>query len=601
MLRRKQRWLGVWTLCMTAIVAMMVGCPGPVAGTQNVGGGTDNTDAGGNTGGNADAADGGTQADGGGGSDAGGGDAGGDANGDTNGGAGNGTNEAGDGANDGETPEGGTGAAGGDEGGGSGNFSMTEDSDGDGFTDFEEANAVPGSDPMNAADTPTNPIDTDGDGCSDFDEVTFANFCDNNPNTAAGEDIAANATFEFTMTVARHVDEAYTESQVDSQLDKSGEILRNLHTECADIETGVTFVRSGAMDTFDVGAAVVTSEDVLTQLFALPFDVKIVNLMVGVCGITDPNDMTVIVGCALSGGTLVITTVADTDVWAHEWGHVQGLGHRDECARNLMHAFEVNTNAVNEAERTAFLTPTPVFGLARTAQNTTSPSMSKSPQFLHRAEDETIESWVDRMVTKRYLSGVPSAYARNLRPQAITHLRQILDTAPGYVRCNAIRVLGLAGEAELCPRLITNVLDPVGELSAAEYIEAVESILALGRLIDHDDTGVARDWLIEGTDPAAWQHRNIQWSYAAMEGKTLYHNLAKLSIMALSLTKDPAAKIRLEALADPEQALADQKAADQELESNATIDPLTRQAREALSLQNRKSKTPAADAPKRYR
>jgi hypothetical protein len=460
----------------------------------------------------------------------------------------------------------GSGSGNGDDSGGN-PLSMTDDSDGDGFSNFEEYNNLPGSDPFNAEDTPLNPIDTDGDGCSDFDEITFAGFCNNDPNTpgeggtgtsggggstgggSGGATVTdPDASFSYDLTIARHVDEPYTESQVDSNLDKAGELLQLRHNGCDDVEADTTFARSGALDTFDIGATVVTSESELTQLFNLNYDIKVVNLIIGACGITDPNDMTIVVGCATSGGTMVITTVADPDVWAHEWGHVQGLPHRDACPRNLMHSFEVNTNAVNETERSAFLTATPGFGRIL-------PKRSKSfTQALYRADGESLDAWRVRVFDKRYLAGVPADVALAMGADAKAHLRNKLPDAPCHVRCNMIRALGLVGDASIVPQLLSNVLEPVGALGVDEYIEIVESLFALGRLVPHDATGAARALLIDGANPAYWQHGAIGWTYASLIGERRAENLAAICVKSLALSDDPATAKRLKQIADTPRA-----------------------------------------------
>ena len=69
--------------------------------------------------------------------------------------------------------------------------------------------------------------------------------------------------------------------------------------------------------------------------------------------------MSEILGCAYRGGSVVIVSHAPADVWAHEWGHVQGLNHRDDCETNIMHSYELQTDAVNTTEKNAFLSDTP--------------------------------------------------------------------------------------------------------------------------------------------------------------------------------------------------------------------------------------------------
>ena len=180
------------------------------------------------------------------------------------------------------------------------------DSDRDGFPDDDEINGLPGWDPFNPSDTPLNPIDSDGDGCSDFDELEFEGFCDNDPNTRGGPDLGETASNIFSLSIARHIDQELSNEFVDSVFAEATRLLQTVEMECPDVATDVAFQRNGMVETFTEGSAVITSERDLDRVFALPFDIKVVAAMIGVCGIVDPSGMSVILGCATSGESLVI-------------------------------------------------------------------------------------------------------------------------------------------------------------------------------------------------------------------------------------------------------------------------------------------------------
>ncbi|NOT02107.1 MAG: hypothetical protein HOP29_15955 [Phycisphaerales bacterium] len=445
-------------------------------------------------------------------------------------------------------------------GGGSGRTNL--DSDGDGFTDNEETNAVPGSDPMNPDDTPDNPIDTDGDGCSDYDESNFEGFCDGNPNTPTVDD--PNASFQFELTTARHVNHDFTGEQLDAKLSAAGAVLQTMETECPDVATDVTFHRTGDLSTFDSVPAVITTERQLDAAFELPFDIKIVQAMVGVCGVFDPGGASIILGCAATGESLVIVSEADPDVWAHEWGHVQGLPHRDDCPRNVMHSFEVATNAVNDAERAAFLTPTPK---VRVPRITTPPEwlggavekaipvnalpgvVDPLPGELARTSGESLDDWLGRIVRKRYLAGVPAAAFADADEQWAGKLSAMLDDA-GTVgfRRNIVRAVGFCGQPEVCGRLVGLIQSAAGELTFDEFGCIAEAFLALGRLAPHDPTGTALAFLMDGADVARWNSAAPAWSFGAMHGDAAAGLMARMSIMSLGLTGDARAIQRLTAL-----------------------------------------------------
>lgn len=409
------------------------------------------------------------------------------------------------------------------------------DSDGDGFSDELEINGIPGSDPFDPNDTPDNPIDTDGDGCSDFDELNFINFCDNDPNTQA---VDPDATFIFSLTIGRHVDQPFTDAQLDSVFGSASSLLQTVQTDCPDVATQVVFERDGSIVPFDVGEAVVTTETALDALFDLPQDIKIVNLMIGVCGLSSTDDLAIILGCAATGESLVIVEFAAPDVWAHEWGHVQGLTHRDGCPRNLMHSFEVDTNAVNDLERNAFLSSTP---RARTL--TPVPELRPaSADALARLVDEPMADWIDRVMGKTYLAGLPAGVIAPHGAAAGPFLLAMLDVEDHPVRHrNIVRALGFTKHAAAIGSLLDGVFSPRGQLTHDQFAAVAESFLAIGRLSRFDAAGTALQFLMDAAEPGYWLDADLGWSYGSYRGPALGALLAKLAVMALSVSADDAA------------------------------------------------------------
>ncbi len=423
------------------------------------------------------------------------------------------------------------------------------DSDNDGFPDDEEINGIPGTDPLDPNDTPLHPIDSDGDGCSDYDEINFANFCDNNPETIDPDTVEDQSTaFTFSLTVARHVDLAITDEQVDVKFAEATLVLQTVQTECPDVATNTTFLRDGSLTTFEVADAVVTSESQLDEIFGLPQDIKVVDAMIGVCGVPQTDDLAFILGCAFAGGTLVITADADSDVWAHEWGHVQGLDHRDGCPRNLMHSFEVNTNALDEIERLAFLTPTPTFGAPRLAMRA---PVDREAGLLARFTGERLNDWLGRVAGRDYLAGVPSGVLVGLGPEAGDALVRMLgDPALEGRRRNIARMLGFTRDLRAVEPLVGRITDLDGELSFDEFATVAESFLALGRLADQEFGDDALNWLIAGTDPDTWPERGIGWGFRAHRGRALHRLLTRFSVMALGVSERHESPAHLRTLRD---------------------------------------------------
>ncbi|MCP4589318.1 MAG: hypothetical protein GY842_01100 [bacterium] len=347
-------------------------------------------------------------------------------------------------------------------------------------------------------------------------------------------DSTSPPTHAFLLDVARHVDEPFTEAEVDALFAEASRLLQTAQPECPDVATGVSFLRNATLDVFHGGSAVVTTEADLDALFDLPYDIKIVRGLVGVCGVEIPEDVATILGCATFGGSLVITSMAPADVWAHEWGHVQYLEHRDDCARNLMHSYELDTNAVNTTESQAFLTPTPGGPALRIGAGVPT---RQPPTHLLRRIDEPADGWLNRVLRRRYSAGVPYELAVGGDADAVSGFASwcSMDTAP-QARCNAVRLTGLAGDERACAALIELITTPVGGLDDDAFAVVSEAFLALGRLAERDPTGETLAFLISGTQPEWWADRGIRWRFAGYSGEGLHRLLARLSILGLGLS-----------------------------------------------------------------
>lgn len=419
------------------------------------------------------------------------------------------------------------------------------DNDGDGFTDVEERTAIPGSDPCNPADTPLNPIDSDGDGCSDFDERNFDNFCDNDPDSPVLPDPGPDARNTFELRVARHADEPITADQVDAILAQASAVLQSLDVPCPDTAADVTFQRSQALESFADAAAIITTEAQLDAVFALPQDIKIVSMMVGVCGIASSEDMSVILGCASRGTSLVVSATAAPDVWAHEWGHVQGLGHRDDCSRNVMHTFELDTNAINPFERRAFLAPRLVEPKARLARQDEVAPLT----IVGLKPAEQVELSLARLLDKPTLVGIPARYLHHLTPDDSAMLHALLaGSGSASRRKNTIRALGFTRDGQACRALKDQILAAEGPHDFDQMAALAEAFLALGRLAAFDTDGFATTFLIDASDPNFWAGADKRSSFSNHHDAAMHALLARLAIMGLRVSGDARAHAGLREL-----------------------------------------------------
>jgi len=351
--------------------------------------------------------------------------------------------------------------------------------------------------------------------------------------------------FSFNLSAARHVDQPFSSRQVDDVFSFASRILQRRDFDCPDVACPVTFARLGEVSAFDSASPIITSEAQLDAVFSQPEDIKIVTAMIGVCGVPSDGNMTTILGCASTGGSVVIIATADPDVWAHEWGHVQGLRHRDDCARNLMHSFEVLTNAVNSMECDAFLSPIPQSRLLRQrplAQGLNRPQLANRDVNTHTPAD-----WIDEWIPRTYRSGIPvSCLPRE--PEAVpadTLLARLESGLPAAHLANLVRTLGLLGDPVACQPLIDQVESFSQVVTLKQFYLLAESLLALGRLASTDTTGSAVDLLCEAAIPDFWKAASLQLQIGDLATRDVSHDLARIAVAALGLCEHPVARQRL--------------------------------------------------------
>jgi len=376
---------------------------------------------------------------------------------------------------------------------------------------------------------------------------TNTNTNNNGPNGQPSLD-----PFGFSLKIARHVDQPLTESELDTIFAVATSLLQRQDFECPDMACPVTFGRSGPIGTFDVGSTVITSESALDDAFDVSGDIKVVTSMVGVCGISAIDDTAVILGCAFTSGSVVIVREADPDVWAHEWGHVQGLDHRDNCPRNLMHSFELQTNAVDASECQALLTPTPAaFTLSFFKSGDKDVSLDGSADTINgrdalaelgqsvdpslRRFDESRREWLSRITAPRYIAGLPSGAIRYCNDDQVCGelTRMVGETGSPVARRNMVRALGLTDDPMAVDTILGMLENASGPMSVHQFNIYAEALLAAGRLANTDASGAALAYLQQAAFDEFWANREVR-----LDSQTpLSEAMASIAIKALGLTE----------------------------------------------------------------
>lgn len=153
------------------------------------------------------------------------------------------------------------------------------------------------------------------------------------------------------ITATRHVDVTIAGGDVSGRLDRATTLL-GTKDRPNDVACCVRLQMSGQLGSFGTagdGEDVITTRAEMRRVLAIrPQRIKIVRSIVVCRSDENPGN---ILGCANTpGDSIVITRRAAADVWAHEFGHNQGLSHRDSSRRNIMHSTAANTDTVNAAE-----------------------------------------------------------------------------------------------------------------------------------------------------------------------------------------------------------------------------------------------------------
>lgn len=168
---------------------------------------------------------------------------------------------------------------------------------------------------------------------------------------------------KHTLSIAKHTSTTFTYAQAKSAFDFGTQILQKCNNKVnanQDVACQVTVQPGSSMGSFGTagdGLDVINTAAELSQVMGnnVAF-VKIVSDIPGnggtICSTTGS-----LLACA-SPGTIVIVSHLNTQQWGeviiHEFGHCQGLGHRDSPGLPIMHTSTLGNSEVNDTEAAAF-------------------------------------------------------------------------------------------------------------------------------------------------------------------------------------------------------------------------------------------------------
>jgi Repeat of unknown function (DUF346) len=156
------------------------------------------------------------------------------------------------------------------------------------------------------------------------------------------------------ITVSRHNTVSLSEAEVNSLLADASSVLQT-NDGNGDVACNVNIVRSGGIGVFNNGDGSLDTQAELSEIFGLGGNVKVVG-DVNWCANRFNSSF---IGCGQTPGTSFITerftASLEGILWGHEFGHNQGLPHRDESNNNVMFfSIGANRRNINQGECNAY-------------------------------------------------------------------------------------------------------------------------------------------------------------------------------------------------------------------------------------------------------
>ena len=378
-----------------------------------------------------------------------------------------------------------------------------------------------------------------------------------------------------TLSVSR-VDEVFSTGQADGAMMKATGVLQTRDTTF-DVACPVRLSRQGASIPYIARTNKIWTDADVRATLDLPGYVKVVHLM-NRCGRTSSA---AILGCAPRGRpTMIVEDLKDNDapnvalegtLWAHEFGHTQGLAHtpppfcpincegptcfnecdvfgipQDTTAFVMSAGINGNSRSITTAECNAFLVPRKEppappslpcevcevicynqcsFGFAGHAGE----GAATGPKV-------PIREFVGRV----YVDSVPFAEATRYGPEEIPQLTAMLADPRERDRWTMVAtVLGIIGgdrEAETLIHFIRK--DRPDRLGGTEYRAVGAALVALGYMVERSGSPTAMGFLAEASQPRFWSRQSrMRWTTrSAATRDERDRDLRNFAIMALGLS-----------------------------------------------------------------
>jgi hypothetical protein len=368
------------------------------------------------------------------------------------------------------------------------------------------------------------------------------------------------------ITVSRRNSVTLTDAQVDSLL-ADGSAALQADDGNGDVACNVSIVRSGAVGQFTNGDGSIDTQAELSEIFGLAGNVKVVD-DVNWCANQFNSSY---IGCGQTPGTSFITErfTANQEgiLWTHEFGHNQGLPHRDTSTNNVMY-FSIGTNRrnVNQTECNAYRGSSPAVA-ATPEENAQMAAMAEADTMpgggitdsdaASNSPDGTLPP-VAEFVSQIYFDGLPLDKAASYtEADADILLSMLNDASQAQFHENIALTLGMIGSQRSVEPLIAYLksgpaANAKGEEGASRPVHRgrIGAIMALGYIVNSSGDRQALDYLKESTSPAVWSTRGLTGLSVTEEALAkLPEDLSKYAIFSLGLSGNAEAAEHLRKLA----------------------------------------------------
>jgi len=356
--------------------------------------------------------------------------------------------------------------------------------------------------------------------------------------------MVSEAQTTHNLQYARHNSVTFTNADADRISSAATSLLLSKDSP-SDVACNVTFRRSGNVRVFSNTDGIIDNVQEFVSVESTVGDVKVVRA-INWCSSIGAG----IIGCArVPGSSLLMVRFTQNQegiLMAHEFGHNQGLNHRNGT-NNLMHPSIGTTRlGVNQAECSAFSTPARLRAL------------DVGDVFQAQATEDT--NTLD-LVRTHYFHGFPVSIGLAIPPEDANLLIEIIrDREQSEWWPNAMAALALMG-AEEASSEIRRLLSAISrrDLSDPLVFRALATApIALGYYVNLSGDAETLDFLIEGANPSSASDGNfarllpIDGDLAGIDEVSLAGTF--IAGLSLAVTEDDRALRALEDVQDSQRA-----------------------------------------------